>query len=134
MTQLDTALQQAVEEIPDCMACGYVDLETGLLLDIHTLSSHPRPVMDLLAAATAELFAGPNISLIESLWQRQRKLQGLPRSYFQEIVVNSDHLLHIFLRAEAQAQIACFIFPAGTDLDSAMAHSRDRMPALAAAL
>lgn len=58
---LDAVLQKSVSEIPDCVAGGVVDLSTGMLLAIKTVDSHPSEVMDVLAAATSDMFQGSNV-------------------------------------------------------------------------
>ena len=70
---LDAALNKAVSSIPECVAAGYVDVASGMLLAIKTVDSHPREVVDLVAAATADLFNGPNVSMIERLFKKARK-------------------------------------------------------------
>lgn len=53
---LDATLQKAVTSIPECVAAGFVDLASGMVLSIKTVDSHPSEVFELLAAATADLF------------------------------------------------------------------------------
>lgn len=38
---LEQALDRAVAHIPECVAAGYVDLTTGMLVAIRTVGSHP---------------------------------------------------------------------------------------------
>ena len=49
---LDSVLTQAAASVPECLAAGYVDAASGMLLSIRTVDSHPREVIDLVAAAT----------------------------------------------------------------------------------
>ena len=58
---LEDAIQKSITEIPECLAGGYVDLTSGMLLGIKTVDSHPQEVLEMLAAATADLFQGPNV-------------------------------------------------------------------------
>ncbi|CAN5398397.1 hypothetical protein BH10PSE16_BH10PSE16_42470 [soil metagenome] len=135
MSALDNALQKAVTSVPECVAAGYVDLSSGMILSMKTVDSHPGEVFDLLAAATADLFQGPNVSAIESIF---RKARGLPENhdhhYFQEIIVNSDNLIHVFLRGKRQQQVACFVCRKGANLGMVLTKSRMAMPAIEAAL
>lgn len=134
MNTLDSALQKAVTMIPDCVASGYVDLSSGMLLGIKTVDSHPREVMDLLAAATADLFQGPNVQAIEKLF---RKARGVPENgahYFQEIIVNSDNLIHVFLRGKRQEQVACFVCRKGANLGMVLTKARMVAPEIEASL
>lgn len=97
---LDKALASAQTQIPECVAAGYVDMISGLLLGIKTVDSHPSEVLDLVAAATGDLFQGNNIVEVERLFKKAR---GLPADadmhYFNEIIVFSTNLIHVFIRS-----------------------------------
>lgn len=101
MSDLDKAIQQAISTIPECLAAGYVDLQSGMLIAVRTVDSHPREVLDLVAAATSDMFEGPNVSMIEKLFRQSR---GLPPDddahYFREMIVNSENLIHVFMRGK----------------------------------
>lgn len=85
------------QEIPDCLAAGVVDMATGMLLSFDTNDSHPAEVLDLLAGATLDLFQGRNVVMIEDVFKERRGVNS-DQHYFQEILVNSDNLTHLFIR------------------------------------
>jgi hypothetical protein len=96
---LDRALQLAMSQVPECVAAGYVDMATGMLLSVKTVDSHPQEFLDMLSAATADLFQGANVTAIENMFKRARGVREADGThYFQEIVVFSENLLHMFLR------------------------------------
>lgn len=97
---LDSALQSAISSIPECVAGGYVDMSTGMLIGVKTVESHPQEVLDFVAAATADLFQGSNVVTIEKMFKKNRGLDDDGYHYFQEILVFSDNLLHIFQRCK----------------------------------
>lgn len=66
------AIKNAQTSVPECVAVGYVDMTTGMLLDVTTVDSHPSEVLDLVAAATADLFQGPSVTAIEKLFRKSR--------------------------------------------------------------
>lgn len=99
-SKLDGALQKAIASVPECVATGYVDLSTGMLLGIKTVDSHPQEVLELLAAATSDMFQGANVATIEKMFKKTRGLKDDGHHYFQEIIVNSDNLIHVFLRGK----------------------------------
>lgn len=134
MSTLDTALQKAVTSIPDCVAAGYVDLSSGMLLGLKTVDSHPNQVIELLAAATADLFQGPNVQTIEQMFRMARGLAEDGHHYFQEIIVNSDNLIHVFLRGKKQQQVACFVCRKGANLGMVLTKSRMSMPEIEVSL
>ena len=128
---LDQAIGKAVGEIPECLAGGYVDLTTGMLLGIKTVDSHPQEVMDVLAAATADLFQGPNVSTIESLFKKARGIADDGHHYFQEIVIMSDNLVHIFLRMKSNEEhVITFVCRKSVNLGMALTKSRQAMTGL----
>ncbi len=132
---IDAVVQKAVTSVPECVAAGYVDLASGMVLSIKTVDSHPQEVFELLAAATADLFQGPNVQAIENVF---RKARGLPENtdhhYFQEIIVNSDNLIHVFLRSKRQMQVACFVCRKGANLGMVLTRARMALPEIEAAL
>ncbi len=130
MATLETALQQAISTVPECVAAGYVDIASGMLLAIKTVDSHPREVMDLLAAATADMYQGPNVSMIEKLFRQAR---GLPPDqsvhYFQEILVNSENLIHVFMRGKLHPEyVLVFVCRRTANLGMALTKARLALP------
>jgi hypothetical protein len=128
---LDTALNQAASTVPECVAAGYVDASSGMLLAIKTVDSHPREVIDLVAAATADMFNGPNVSMVEKLFRKSRGLPDDGHHYFQEMIVNSDNLIHVFMRGKKNPEyIAVFVCRKTANLGMALTKARLAMPAL----
>ena len=68
-----------------------VDTKTGMLLGVKTVDSHPQEVLDLVAAATGDLFQGNNVATIEKLFRQSRgvKEDGI----VQMSVLNPNRLL-----------------------------------------
>ncbi len=97
---LDDALTVVRSAVPECVAVGFVDMKTGMLLGVKTVDSHPQEVLDLVAAATGELFQGPNVSAIEQTFKRIRGVKDDGHHFFQEIIIMSDNLIHVFQRCK----------------------------------
>ncbi|GAD85689.1 hypothetical protein [Nocardia asteroides] len=95
-------------EVPDCVAAGVIDMSTGMLLAVETVDNHPPEVLDLLAAATLDLFQGRNVVMIEDIWKERRGIRS-DDHYFQEILVNSNNLTHLFLRAESRDDLVVVV-------------------------
>lgn len=134
MSDIDNALQQSIQGIPECLAAGYVDLESGMLIGIKTVDSHPDEVMDMLAAATAEMFQGPNVVAIEKTFKKARGVEDDGSHYFQEMIVNSDNLIHFFMRSKSNPdQVACFVCRRSANLGMVVTKARKAMPEIEAA-
>jgi hypothetical protein len=97
---LDDALKATMATVPECLASGYVDMDTGMLLGVQTVGDHPQEVLDTLAAATADLFQGQSVSQIEKLFKRARGDEKDGQHYFQEVLVFSETMLHVFMRTK----------------------------------
>jgi hypothetical protein len=131
---LDKEVQNAIPQIPECIAAGYVDVGTGMLLSVKSVDSHPGEVMDLLAAATGDLFQGPNVVAIEDIFKKARGSDSQDH-YFQEMVVLSDNLVHVFLRGKTYTDhVATFVCRKSVNLGMALTKARMAMPKLEAAL
>ena len=118
------AVKQFRGQVPECIASALVDMSTGMLLAAETLDDHPSEVLDLLAAATFDLFQGRNVVMIEDIFKARRGTPG-DRHYFQEIVVNSDNLVHLFLRsAQNQDVVAVVVCPRAASVGMLFAQAR----------
>lgn len=125
---LDTALTKAQQSVPECVAAGYVDMSTGMLLGVKTVDSHPQEVLDLVAAATADLFQGQSVSMIEKLFRKSRGQSEDGNHYFQEIIVFSQNLLHVFIRGKKKHdQAAVFVTRGSANIGMVLTKSRAAM-------
>ncbi|MEW2394591.1 hypothetical protein [Streptomyces sp. NPDC046862] len=95
-------------EAPDCVASGVVDMSTGMLLSYETVESHPPEVLDLLAGATLDLFQGRTVVMIEDVFKERRGVTS-DQHYFQEILVNSENLTHLFIRMNDQQDVVAVV-------------------------
>lgn len=106
--RVNGATRKLRSDVPDCLAVGMVDMSTGMLMAIDTVDNHPQEVLDLVSAATLDLFQGRNVVTIENIWKERRGAVE-SRHYFQEILVNSDNLLHLFLRGNQNQDIVAVV-------------------------
>ncbi len=134
MSKLDNALANVQTQVPECIASGYVDMSTGMLLGVKTVDSHPREVLDLVAAATADLFQGSNVTAIENMFKRARGVKDAAH-YFEEIIVFSTNLLHVFIRSKKFPDHAVvFVCRKSANVGMVIAKTRIAMPLIEAAV
>lgn len=125
---LDTTLAKAQQAVPECVAAGYVDMSTGMLLGVKTVDSHPQEVLDLVAAATADLFQGQSVTSIEKLFRKARGQGENGMHYFREIIVFSENLLHVFLRSKKKHdQAVVFVCRASANIGMVLTKSRQSL-------
>ena len=101
---VDTIVNSAIANVPKAVAAGVVDMGTGLLLGVKTVDSHPQSVLDMLAAATQDMFEGPSVVSIENAFKSIRGDKN-DDHYFKEVIVTSKNLLHIFSRLKSNSQV-----------------------------
>lgn len=123
---LDSALSEVVRAVPDCIAAGFVDMSTGMILGIKTVDSHPQEVIDVLAAATGDLFQGSNVVTIEKLFKKTR---GIPDNddshYFNEFIALSQNLVHVFIRGKRDVNTSLVVVcRAGANLGMVLSKTR----------
>ena len=122
---LDSAITDAMKTIPECVAGAYIDMETGLLLSVKTLDSHPQEVLDLVAAATSDMFQGPTVLQIEDLFKKSRGNADSEAHYFKEFLVFSDNLIHCFMRTKKYpTHVICFVCRKSANVGMVLAKSR----------
>ena len=132
---LDKALAQAQADVPECVASGYVDMATGMLLGVKTVDSHPTEVLDLVAAATGDLFQGRNVQEIERLFDKIRGITDRKTHYFQEIVVFSTNLIHVFIRSKKNpTHVVVFISRISANVGMMIVRSRSAMVSIEATM
>ncbi|MCT9081161.1 hypothetical protein [Streptomyces fulvoviolaceus] len=95
-------------DAPDCVASGVVDMSTGMLLSYETVDNHPPEVLDLLAGATLDLFQGRTVVMIEDVFKERRGVTS-DNHFFQEILVNSENLTHLFVRLNEQQDVVAVV-------------------------
>ena len=126
---LDNMLQKVITDVPECVASGFVDLASGMLLGVKTVDSHPPEVLELVAAATSDLYQGSNVATIEGLFKKARGVKDDGHHYFQEIIINSDNLVHVFLRGKANEEhVLSIVCRRSANLGMVLSKSRSIMP------
>ncbi|MCV2869613.1 hypothetical protein OEW28_13340 [Defluviimonas sp. WL0002] len=132
---LDKALAEAMNTVPECVAGAYIDIESGLLLSVKTLDSHPQAVLDMVAAATADMFQGPNVSQIEKHFKASRGQKDATSHYFNEFLVFSDNLIHVFLRTKKfPDHVVSFVCRKSANIGMVLAKSRMAIDGLSSAV
>ncbi|WP_170551887.1 hypothetical protein [Ruegeria atlantica] len=131
---IEAALNTAMDTIPDCIAAGYVDMETGMLLATNTLDTDSADILDTLAIAVANLFQGRGVKAFEELL-RSATAEESDSPGFGEIAVFSNDRLHIFLRTrEYPDHVVCYICHNSANVGLALTKSHLSLGPVAAAV
>ncbi|MGR9105808.1 MAG: hypothetical protein ACU843_02655 [Gammaproteobacteria bacterium] len=109
----ESIVNDSLNNVPKAVAAGIVDMGTGMLLGVKTVDEHPQGVLDMLAAATQELYEGDSAMSIEKIFKRTRG-DGNSEPYFREIIINSKNLIHVFSRLMTNPKIALTVVCQGS--------------------
>lgn len=121
----DAIVQSLMSNVPKAIAAGVVDMDSGMLLAIKTVDSHPQAVLDMVAAATKDLYEGDTVMSIENTFKKARG-DSYSGHYFREIIVTSKNLLHIFARLDGQENVvAVVVARIDTNLGLALMKTRE---------
>jgi predicted regulator of Ras-like GTPase activity (Roadblock/LC7/MglB family) len=132
---LDSELAMLQKNVPECVAAGVVDMRTGMLLGVRTVDSHPQEVLDLVAAATGDLFQGQNVIAIERMFKQTRGVKDDGHHYFQEFIVMSDNLIHVFQRGKRnEDMVMVTVARASANLGMVITRARTGLAAVEAAV
>lgn len=94
MGKIDDACKEVVGKVDGAVACGVVDLDTGMLLGIFNAAQYTQTLNEVVAAATMDLFRGPNIARVEQMVRAHRGIPENGERYFQEVHVTSSNNYH----------------------------------------
>jgi hypothetical protein len=132
--KIEAALITATETIPDCIAAGYVDMETGMLLGAYAPDPQDQSVLDTLAIAVANLFQGRGVRGFEALL-RSIGTEDTQEAGFGEIAVLADDRINIFLRTPAYPDhVVCYICRSSANIGLALTKSHLSLAPVTAAV
>lgn len=131
---MDAVMAEALDSLPRGMAVGYVDMEAGSLLAVRTVNKYPSELFEELANLFGEILQGSHIVRAEDIVDRVRgKQRPAGTHYFNDMILLTDHTLHIFLRGEQNPDHG-LVFVCMKDANMGMAfhqarQARDRIEA-----
>lgn len=94
MGEIDDACKEVVGRVDGAVACGVIDLDTGMLLGIFNAAQYTQALNEVVAAACMDLFRGPNIARVEQMVRAHRGVPENGERYFQEVHITSTNNYH----------------------------------------
>jgi len=130
---LNQVCQTIVEEVPDALACGVVDLNSGMLMGIyHTVPYFTQAYLDAVAAAAVDMFRGKNVRRIEELLTKQRGRSA--KDSFEEIFISSPNVFHFMKVIREKNVCVVMVTRKTTNQGMGWASLRNAIPEIEAAL
>jgi len=116
--------------VDGAVACGVVDLDTGMLLGIHNAAGYTQTLNEIVAAATMDLFRGPNVGRVEQLVRAHRGLPDDGEHYFEEVQITSQHNLHFAKTLKGGKVVIMLVTKKTTNLGLGWAQLKTVIPAV----
>lgn len=132
MGKMDDACRDVVTKVDGAVACGVVDLETGMLLGIHNIAQYTQTLNEIVAAATMDLFRGANIGRVEQLVRAHRGQPENGEHYFQEIHVTSIHNYHFAKTLKGGRAVIMLVTKKTTNIGMGWAMLKSVLPSVEA--
>ncbi len=97
-----------LDKVDDCLACGVVDLNTGMLMGVHhTVPYFTQAYLDAVAAAAVEMFRGKNVRRVEELLSGNRG-EAIKDS-FEEIFISSPKVFHFMATVKDKGAVVVMV-------------------------
>ncbi|HLV60452.1 MAG TPA: hypothetical protein VKY51_03530 [Fredinandcohnia sp.] len=128
MGKMDEVCKEIVENVDGAVACGVVDLDTGMLLGIHNSSGYSDAHNEVVAAATMDLFRGPNVIRAEQLVRAHRGVPEDGEHYFEEVFITSKHNFHFAKVVKGGRAVVMLVTRKTTNLGMGWAQLKASIP------
>jgi CheY-like chemotaxis protein len=92
--KIDDTCKQVVDKTDGAIACGVVDLDTGMLLGVHNNANYTQSLNEIVAAAAVDMFRGANVGRIEKAVRAHRGQNEDGAHYIEEIQFSSKNNYH----------------------------------------
>lgn len=114
MANTQEICQSLVADVPDCLAVGVVDLNTGMLMGVHhTVPYFTQTYLDAVAAAAVDMFRGKNVRRVEELLSKQRG-EEITDS-FEEIFISSIKVFHFMTLIREKSAVVVMVTKKSTN-------------------
>lgn len=120
---VNDALAQVADAVPACVAAGLVDLRTGSMLGMKTVTKHPRPLLESVGAPLREAHTG-----LQALFLKPRASGDRRDRYFQEVLVLSNDLIHVFQRCKRDDLVLMTVCLSSANMRLVLTRSRLLLP------
>jgi hypothetical protein len=125
---LSDICKEITDRVDDGIGCAVVDLESGLLLGIHTRAAYlSTTYLDAVAAAAVDMFRGRTIRVVEEMLAHERKVES--SRMVQEIQMSTERTYHFMTVLPARKDmLAILITGRRTNLGMGWATLRGSIP------
>jgi hypothetical protein len=116
IAKIDVACERVVNAVAGAVACAVIDLGSGTLLGIYNRHGSSRERSDIVAAATVDLFIGPNTSRFDAMVHEQPPGSFGSAQCLEEVQLTSSHGLHFAKTLRSGQAVVLLITSRSTSL------------------
>jgi hypothetical protein len=128
LPKVDVACERVVNAVAGAVACAVIELNARAVLGMHNRHGTSEERNEMVAAATADLFLGPNTSRFESMIHEQPRDTGLDEQSFEEVQLTSRHGLHFAKTFKGGRAVVLLVTSRNTSLGMGWAMLRSAIP------
>jgi hypothetical protein len=130
MGKIDDACRDVVTKVDGAVACGVVDLDTGMLLGIHNSANYTQTLNEIVAAATMDIFRGTHVGRIEQMVRQHRGIPENGAHYFQEIHITSENNYHFAKTLKGGRAVIMLVTKKSTNIGMGWAMLKSVIPSV----
>lgn len=133
MANINQICQSVVNDVQDALACGVVDLNTGMMMGVHHIVPYfTQSYLDAVAAAAVEMMKGRTVRRVEQLMTKQRGAEV--KDAFEEIFMSSKNVYHFMALIRAKQTLVVLVTKKSTSQGMGWASLRAALDEIASAL
>ena len=134
MASLDSVCEGVVKEVDDALACGVVDLSSGMLMGVHHIVAYfTQTYLDAVAAAAVDMFRGKTVARVEQLLSKVRGQEV--KGAFEEVFIKSTKVFHFMKVIQENNAVVVLVTKTSTNqgigwvaLRNAISDVKERLP------
>jgi hypothetical protein len=126
--KIDDACKEVVGMVDGAVACGVVDLDTGMLLGIHNAAAYTSTLNEVVAAATMDLFRGSNVGRVEQMVRSHRGVPENGEHYFNEMHITSANNYHFAKTVKGGKAVMMLVTKKTTNIGMGWAQVKAAIP------
>lgn len=128
MGKIDDACREVVDKVDGAVACGVVDLDTGMLLGIHNAAQYTQTLNEIVAAATMDMFRGANLQRVEQMVRNHRGVPENGEHYFEEVHISSANNYHFMKTLKGGKSVIVLVTKKTTNIGMGWAMLKSVLP------
>lgn len=133
MANLNDICKNVVDDVQDALACGVVDLNTGMMMGVHHIVPYfTQSYLDAVAAASVEMVRGRTVRRVEELLTKHRGKEV--KDSFEEIFISSTATFHFMKVIKEKQSIVILITKKSTSQGMGWSSLRSFLPEITSAL